>query len=618
MLEGAVRYAGSGFRVIPIKPHGKIPLTAHGAKDATTDKATIRAWWQQWPDANVAITLGGLVVVDVDPRNGGDVDALPGKLPDSCYARTGGGGLHYLYRAVNGTDYPGKLGPGIDLKSGPNAYVVVEPSVHPSGERYSWLDETEPWAMRPAVAPEWLGRGKAKAEPGSAARKIREGSRNQTLTSLGGVMRQHGMTATEIAAALLAVNDARCEPPLLAAEVRGIAASLGRYEAGRTPESEPAEWPAPLDLATLGATEPQPPRHVVPDWLPSGEVTLFAGHGGSGKSSIALHLAVCVALGLSWCGLATERRRVVYLSAEDGAEVLHWRLARIAAHLGIDLAALPGWLDVLDVSHRDAELMIEPGRGEEPILTALYDALRGMTAPDSLLILDGASDLYGGSEIIRRHVRRFVRALRRLVGPDGAVLLLAHIDKAAARNGAESDRYSGSTAWHNSVRARWSLAGDPLTFTDRAANDDLLVLALAKANSAKAGAEIRLRWDAQARLYVAEPAPADRGLAAAIRERLEREGILAAMRACAEAGIIVPAALQGPRTAHNVLVARAELPDSLRSGAYASRRFRARLEELRQIGAVTEREMQRSNRHTTLALVLVDRANASVASNSER
>ena len=62
------------------------------------------------------MTLENLVVVDIDPRNGGDVDALPQPLPDTCIARTGGGGLHYLYRSKNGTKYPGKLGPGIDVK----------------------------------------------------------------------------------------------------------------------------------------------------------------------------------------------------------------------------------------------------------------------------------------------------------------------------------------------------------------------------------------------------------------------------------------------------------------------------------------------------------------------
>jgi hypothetical protein len=153
-LDFALAYAGAGYRVIPVR--GKIPLTEHGAHDATTDETVIRAWWGKYADANIGMTLDGLVVVDVDPRNGGDIDLLPYPLPETCYAKTGGGGWHYLYRARNGTKYHGTLCAGIDIKHGAGSYIVVEPSIHASGEKYCWLDELEPWTTPPAEAPEWL------------------------------------------------------------------------------------------------------------------------------------------------------------------------------------------------------------------------------------------------------------------------------------------------------------------------------------------------------------------------------------------------------------------------------------------------------------------------------
>lgn len=370
--------------------------------------------------------------------------------------------------------------------------------------------------------------------------------------------------------------------------------ALARAKLDGIDSSAPGAWPAPLDLTALAHREPERPQHVIADWLPQGEVTLLAGHGGAGKSMIALHLAACVALGRPWCGLATERRRALYLSAEDRADVLHWRLARIAAHFGATLADFEGCLRVVDASQIECELMIEPGRGEEPVLTRYYDAVTEMMRGGGVLILDGASDMYGGSEIVRRHVRRFVRALRRLAPPDGAVLLLAHIDKAAARDSSATDRYSGSTAWHNSVRSRWSLAVE---------QDGDLVLALAKANHARAGAEIRLRWDAQAHLYVADPAQTAGGIVAAARDRQERDGILATMRACAKAGIAVPAATQGPRTAYHVLRAQPAFPDSLRADTVAvRRRFWAAIETLRVLREIEERVIRAKHRHPVAVL----------------
>ena len=67
-----------------------------------------------------------------------------------------------------------------------------------------------------------------------------------------------------------------------------------------------------------------------------------------------------------------------------------------------------------------------------------------------LVVVDNASDAYGGDEIQRRQVRAFMRSLAKVVRPtNGAVLLLAHVDKTTSRSkkadGGEG--YSGSTAW---------------------------------------------------------------------------------------------------------------------------------------------------------------------------
>src|SRR5262245_28545135 len=90
MLDAALAYAHRGWSVLPVHTvtngqctcgnvtcasPGKHPRTAHGVKDATSDEATIRQWWSQWPKANIGIATGaisGLVVLDIDPRHGGD------------------------------------------------------------------------------------------------------------------------------------------------------------------------------------------------------------------------------------------------------------------------------------------------------------------------------------------------------------------------------------------------------------------------------------------------------------------------------------------------------------------------------------------------------------------
>src|SRR5436853_7839425 len=90
LLDAALSYAARGWRVFPChtptavgsscrkdcgKDRGKHPRTEHGFKDATTDEATLRRWWSQFPDANIGIVTGaisGLAVLDEDSYKGGD------------------------------------------------------------------------------------------------------------------------------------------------------------------------------------------------------------------------------------------------------------------------------------------------------------------------------------------------------------------------------------------------------------------------------------------------------------------------------------------------------------------------------------------------------------------
>lgn len=230
MIDYALRYASAGFKVIPLR--GKLPLCQHGAHDGTTGEAQIRSWWGKWPDANIGLVLDGLVVVDIDPRNGGEVDSLPA-LPDTCFAKTGGGGWHYLYQARPGVRYNAKPASGVDVKSGTGAYIVVEPSIHASGEKYCWLDESEPWGMKPALAPEFLGA--VVPQQREVAGGIPVGGRNDTLASMAGAMRRRGMSVEAMTAALLTENQ-RCAIPLEESEVRTIARSVGRYVPEEAPE----------------------------------------------------------------------------------------------------------------------------------------------------------------------------------------------------------------------------------------------------------------------------------------------------------------------------------------------------------------------------------------------
>ena len=242
-LSEALRLAALGFRVIPVtgpqsnrsKP-GKEPHIAGWQVRASRDKETIRAWWREFPDANVGVLAGGgLTVVDIDGPDG-EAWLEEWDLPETVTATTGRG--RHLYFWGDCRSFP--AGPSVDVR-GYKSYVVAPPSVHASGRRYEWV--IDPAAMDLAPLPEWvqeharLKRARRRGGSKLASRRQRhddtpiyvEGERNDQLFVRACQMRRGGgLEEFELVPALRAANQECCKPPLPDDEVVQIAKSAAK------------------------------------------------------------------------------------------------------------------------------------------------------------------------------------------------------------------------------------------------------------------------------------------------------------------------------------------------------------------------------------------------------
>ena len=148
MLDAALRLAREGVAVFPVGPD-KAPLVTGGFHSASTVLKEIRAW-TGWDTEGVMIgcqPAKDQVVIDVDPRNGGDNTlALFPALPRTRTTKTRSDGRHYWLTIEPGTEMRGKLGPGIDVKRHGKGYVVIPPSAG-----YSYVVKG-----RLAKCPAWL------------------------------------------------------------------------------------------------------------------------------------------------------------------------------------------------------------------------------------------------------------------------------------------------------------------------------------------------------------------------------------------------------------------------------------------------------------------------------
>jgi hypothetical protein len=358
--------------------------------------------------------------------------------------------------------------------------------------------------------------------------------------------------------------------------MRRLTRRTGSANGSQPPAISPFTSPTLLRINELVGRRADPIPFIVDRFLPAGEVTLLAGHGGAGKSTVALHLAVCMALGKPFHGNRCERRRVAYLSCEDDARVLHVRLERIIKYLGCEMADLDGWLTPYDAANADCILFSRPRSGDHRD-TKTYDwvAAQMKNAGVQVIIVDGVADAFDGDENSRSEVKRFVRGIRRLIPNDGAALLLSHVNKSTAKNG-KGERYSGSTGWHNSVRARWYLG-----YVSGNEKRGQLILEVEKLNTGAAGASIYLRWSDEHQFLVYERSDKTQKAERSSNEARNRDWIVAQVGAIRLEGDHCPAAATGPRTAVSVLLARPGCPQDFH-GRLGRKLLASEIETLRQ------------------------------------
>lgn len=250
-----------------------------------------------------------------------------------------------------------------------------------------------------------------------------------------------------------------------------------------------AEWES-VDTSEWGAGERVPGTPaLVKGWLYEGTAALFSAPGGAGKSWGALGLAALAACGTGqWFGVPVVGGDVLFVSGEDSIGEIRYRLEGTCAAYGLDVREVLAHLDIVDVTGVLHKALYTAGSDfGKTEFTEQYDQLCAKleTKPYKYLVLDNISKFYMANENIRPMVDEFISALAALATEKNmGVVLIGHDAKMGLTG------YSGSTAWHNSVRTRWTLAV-------KEGNHDLMV---EKNNYGKSGHGGRFRWDDDAHI----------------------------------------------------------------------------------------------------------------------
>lgn len=249
-----------------------------------------------------------------------------------------------------------------------------------------------------------------------------------------------------------------------------------------------------VDAAVWDGQEITERKWIVRDRIPDNQVTMLTGDGGTGKTIIALQLAIGVVRGTDWLGGFIDRSGpVIFFTAEEDEPEIHRRCDAIVRHSGCSFSALAG-LKFVCRPGEDVTLGAPDARGiirATPALKAL-EALAVDTVP-ALIVVESAADVFAGNENDRAQVRQFIGLLRGMAIKSGAaVLLLGHPSVAGRNTGTGT---SGSTGWSNSVRSHlYFTAGKSAQDSDDAPIGDFRQLTVMKANYGPRGGSVKVQW----------------------------------------------------------------------------------------------------------------------------
>lgn len=214
----------------------------------------------------------------------------------------------------------------------------------------------------------------------------------------------------------------------------------------------------PIDIRSAFITQPPALDYVFLS-LVAGTVGALVALGGTGKSFLALQIAIAVACHIREGNLveidSPSNGRVVYLALEDSEQVLAHRIHAIGQCIQKRSKHSDVTAEALDAIARN--LTIEPMMGKrlDVMTNEGMEAVLKLQETPRLIILDTVSRIHGLDENSNRDMSLLISRLEELAIKSGAaVLLIHHVSKASRRDG-QLDQYSSRGASALIDNARW-------------------------------------------------------------------------------------------------------------------------------------------------------------------
>lgn len=472
MAEEAIALARSGWSVLPCRNKRPLIKAGRGFENALTNPDHIRKWWAKRPDAQIGLPVPeGMLVIDIDPRSGGSMEvleAVTGPLPQTLTSWSGrrDGGRHLFFRVPEGFSISDRdLPDGVDVRNGGKNQVIAPPSLHnETGKPYTWEHHeiagfpVDAWKAKQraktlAPQPEGPGAGLiravATAESGNRNNKLHwalcrafdDGGDDALINELCDMGLRIGLSESEIKATL---ESARNTP-------RQSTQDFGPWSPQR--DQQPASGAKRVRLVRASEIKPEKQNwlmHIGAEpVIPDKTCTVFAGIGGEGKSTFAIHVAAQLSRGeLEGDYHGQQHSSIIFGPEDDWSSVHVPRLMAAGADLGRIHKVVAEVVTPYGVQEQELRFPIDIDLLEQAVIEARA----------KLVIVDPISVSMEGDLNKVQDVRDAVGALDALAKKhELTVVLINHFRKGGA---SVTEKMSGSHALRDVVRAYLAFAED--------------------------------------------------------------------------------------------------------------------------------------------------------------
>jgi len=251
---------------------------------------------------------------------------------------------------------------------------------------------------------------------------VYEGGRNNSLTSMAGMLNAKGINKETVIPILQSINKTKCNPPLPEYEIENIMKSIYKNEVDGGNSFNP------INIKNfMGHQEPEI-NWIVEDFIVEGALVLLVAKPKVGKSILALNFALAVANGETIFKKKTIKGKTLYIALEDREKLVQSRLWNILGNPE-DIG--------LDIYCGDISLDKENCRTEikQRILTNKY----------KLVVIDPLIEAYRGSdENNPNEMAKLLSYVRELAQTTNTSILLVH--HARKSDGIGGDIIRGSSA----------------------------------------------------------------------------------------------------------------------------------------------------------------------------